>query len=81
MPKVFEWNGYKFFFFSNEGDPVEPCHIHVRKGGGIAKYWIDDMVTLDSSWGMTSKELNTLVIKIEEQRELIMERWNEFFGK
>lgn len=19
MPKVFEWNGYKFFFFSNEG--------------------------------------------------------------
>jgi hypothetical protein len=81
MPKVFEWNGYKFFFFSNEGDPVEPCHIHVRKGGGIAKYWIDDMVTLDSSWGMTSKELNTLAIKIEEQRELIMERWNEFFGK
>lgn len=81
MPKVFEWNGYKFFFFSNEGEPVEPCHIHVRKGGGIAKYWIDDMVTLDSSWGMTSKELNTLAIKIEEQRELIMERWNEFFGK
>ena len=81
MPKVFEWNGYIFFFFSNEGNPVEPCHIHVRKGDGIAKYWIDDMVTLDSSWGMTSKELNTLAIKIEEQRELIMERWNEFFGK
>ncbi len=81
MPKVFEWNGYKFFFFSNEGDPVEPCHIHVRKGDGIAKYWVDDVVMLDSSWGMTSKELNTLEFKIEEQRELIMEKWNEFFGK
>jgi len=27
MPKVFEINGYKFFFFSNEGIPLEQCHI------------------------------------------------------
>ena len=33
MPKVFEINGFKFFFFSNEGNPLEPCHIHVRKSG------------------------------------------------
>ena len=31
MPRVFELDGYKFFFFSNEGNPLEPCHIHVRK--------------------------------------------------
>ncbi|HRX49634.1 MAG TPA: DUF4160 domain-containing protein [Spirochaetota bacterium] len=81
MPKVFEWNGYKFFFFSNEGNPVEPCHIHVRKGGNIAKFWIGDIVILDSSWGMSSKELSSLESRIEEQRELIMEKWDEFFNK
>ncbi|MBO5116749.1 MAG: DUF4160 domain-containing protein, partial [Treponema sp.] len=40
MPKVFEINGFKFFFFSNEGNPLEPCHIHVRKSGCLAKLWI-----------------------------------------
>ena len=32
MPIVFRYHGYKFFFYSNEGDPREPVHIHVRQG-------------------------------------------------
>ena len=81
MPKVFEWNGYRFFFFSNEGNPMEPCHIHVRKGDSIAKFWINESVALDSSWGMSSKELSILENKIDEHRELIKEKWDEFFNK
>ena len=46
MPKVFEINGFKFFFFSNEGNPLEPCHIHVRKSGCLAKLWITDKVDI-----------------------------------
>lgn len=34
-------NGYRFFFFSNEGSPLEPCHIHIRKHGALAKFWTD----------------------------------------
>lgn len=37
MPKLFEWSGYQFFFFSNEGKPLEPCHVHIRKGDATAK--------------------------------------------
>ncbi|HQO03517.1 MAG TPA: DUF4160 domain-containing protein [Spirochaetota bacterium] len=81
MPRVFEWNGYKFFFFSNEGIPLEPCHIHVRKGGNIAKYWIIPHVLLDSSWGMSPKELNDIEKKVLENRDLILEKWNEFFNR
>lgn len=33
MPVVFRWKGCKFFFFSNEGDPREALHIHVRCHG------------------------------------------------
>jgi len=40
MPVVFRLNGFKFFFYSNEGDPREPPHIHVTKGGAKAKFWL-----------------------------------------
>ena len=81
MPKIFEWEGFKFFFFSNEGNPPEPCHIHVRKGDKIAKFWILQGVIIDFSWGMSSKELKELEDKIIENRKLIEEKWNEFFSK
>jgi len=38
MPKVFDWNGYRFHFFSNEGDPREPVHLHVSRAGGKARF-------------------------------------------
>ncbi|MBI4063381.1 MAG: DUF4160 domain-containing protein [Elusimicrobia bacterium] len=80
MPKVFEWNGYKFFFFSNEGKPREPCHIHVRKGASLAKFWVDPEVKLNSSWGMSPAELNQVEKIIEERAGLIRRKWNEYFG-
>ena len=41
MPKIFEINGYRFLFYSNEGNPLEPCHVHVAKGSSYAKVWIE----------------------------------------
>jgi hypothetical protein len=32
MPTVLVVEGFRFFFFSNEG--FEPAHIHVEKGDG-----------------------------------------------
>ncbi len=46
MPKVFEIEGYRGFFFSNEGAPLEPVHIHIQKGMGEAKFWVTPAVTL-----------------------------------
>ena len=79
MPKVFEIDGYKFFFFSNEGNPLEPCHIHVRKGNGLAKFWISPTVRLDSTVAFTSKDLKFIEAAVRNNVELIMEAWNEFF--
>jgi len=80
VPKILEWRGYKFFFFSNEGDPLEPCHIHIRKDGNVAKFWVTPVISLASSWGMTPKELNRLEAKVYEIKPLIEERWNEHFN-
>lgn len=36
MPTVLFKNGWRFFFFANEGD--EPIHIHVMKAEKSCKY-------------------------------------------
>ncbi|MDQ3015894.1 MAG: DUF4160 domain-containing protein [Bacteroidota bacterium] len=41
MPNVFRKDGYRFFFFSNEGN--EPPHIHIELGGAYAKFWLDPL--------------------------------------
>lgn len=79
MPKIFEWKGCRFHFFSNEGDPLEPIHIHVRQGPYRAKFWIEPMVSLANNYGFTSRELNEFKSKIEEDKALIKEKWHEHF--
>ena len=32
MPVVFRYKGFRFFFYSNEGNPREPVHVHVMGG-------------------------------------------------
>ena len=37
MPIVFRDGGLRYFFYSNEGLPREPRHVHVKGGGRDAK--------------------------------------------
>lgn len=79
MPKVFTYRGYVFFFWSNEGDPLEPVHIHVRKDANLAKFWVDPLVQLADSHGFSANELNRLSRIVEDHVDLIKERWREHF--
>ncbi len=81
MPLVFRYHGYRFFFFSNEGDPLEPVHIHVQKAENIAKFWIEPEVILAESYGFQASELRSLTRIIEQRRELIRESWHEHFNQ
>jgi hypothetical protein len=40
MPEIFRYRGFKFFFYSNEGTPREPVHVHVEKDDIEAKFWV-----------------------------------------
>lgn len=55
MPTIFLFEGYRFFFFSNEGNPREPIHVHVRKDGSRAKFWLSP-VGLANNQGFTGKK-------------------------
>ena len=77
MPTVFRRDGFRFFFFSNESN--EPVHIHVESGDGYAKFWLNP-VSLAESSRFSSKDLNKLRKLIEQHKEALTTRWNEFFN-
>ena len=80
MPVILRYKGYKFFFFSNEGNPREPLHVHVRKAEASAKFWLEPQVALSDSYGLSGQELRELAQVISDNRQLIERAWHEFFG-
>ncbi len=77
MPTVLRWNGYRFYFFSNEG--TEPAHIHVDKAGSTAKFWLADG-SLARNIGFSRQEIGELSAKIQAEREVFAEAWRAHFG-
>ena len=39
MPTILLLHGWRFYFYSNEGN--EPVHIHAEKAEKECKYWLD----------------------------------------
>ena len=77
MPTVFEKDGYRFFFYSNDHEPI---HVHVRRGGGEAVFQIVEEVVLRESQGLKVNELTRAQQLAEENRGLIIQKWHEHLG-
>lgn len=77
MPTVLKLDGYRFFFFSLEGN--EPPHIHVEHGDKVAKYWLKP-IELASSAGFRSHELTKVRAIVIEHRLVFLEKWYEYFS-
>ena len=80
MPVVFRYEGYRFFFYSNEGDPRQPLHIHVRKGDAVAKLWLEPNPEVAESYKLSAHELKELLGVAIEHRDEIERYWNEYFS-
>jgi hypothetical protein len=76
LPTIFKKGPYRFFFYS--GDNNEPAHIHVERDNKIAKFWIKP-VTLAYNAGFKQHEIVKLRNIIQDNQNLILEAWNEFF--
>jgi hypothetical protein len=80
MPKVFDWNGYRFHFFANEGSPREPVHIHIARPGAEAKFWLYPEVELAYNRGFDARTIRRLHDVVLERRAEIEGAWNDFFA-
>lgn len=78
MPNVFQKDGYRFFFYSNDHEPI---HIHVRKGSGEAVFNVAGEVDLQESQGLKVKELARAQELAEAHRAMIITKWHEHLNR
>ena len=85
MPKIFEYFGFIFYFFSNEHEPI---HVHVLHGG---KESIFDLIMMDGELveiqirekkgaeSLSEKEKRTAEAFIRKYHKNIINKWVKFF--
>jgi hypothetical protein len=82
MPTILFINGWRFFFYSNEGN--EPIHIHVQKAEAEAKFWIViDIYEIEEAFSYNLSPADKREIKklIYLNLDYILEKWNSIHGK
>lgn len=81
MPAVFRYRGFRFFFYSNEGSPREPVHVHIGKGDSEAKFWVEPSVAVAYNDGFDAKSLRQLLEIVSRNRNRIERAWHDFFDQ
>ena len=76
MPTLFIIFGFRFLFYSNDHEPI---HVHVIKDGHEARFQVEPEVILLENKGLKVSELRMAESVIEENREVIIARWQEYF--
>ena len=77
MPTVLRERGYRFFFYAD--DRTEPRHVHVQRQARTAKFWLEP-IKCERSSGFSRSELMDIYRLIARRRELLLQKWHEFFG-
>ena len=90
MATVFNQDGYKFVFPSADA-LNELLHVHVKKDGKSAKFWVKDEKfgkkdIADSEWqhdcklarndGLKPEQINEVACIIENRRDEIVSKWS-----
>jgi hypothetical protein len=69
--------GYRFFFFSRE--EMRP-HVHVYHVDGEAKVWLDPVLEVAHSHGLSGRRIATILRLVRENEHEIRKAWRKHFG-
>ena len=78
MPTVLRAGPYRFFFYSSDAE--EPRHVHVERDRAVSKFWLEP-VRVEFSVGFSASEIRRIERMIAENRQILLEQWNEYFGR
>ena len=79
MPEIFRFFGFSFFFYSREH---EPLHVHIEGKGGMAKFDLEDNEFVPKTvYNIKKKDLNNIKQVIDDNKDIIIKHWNEYFAK
>lgn len=76
MVTVHKAHGCRYVIFTNDHDPP---HVHVFGPGAEAKVSLDPMI-LEWTAGFKKGDLRRILNEVQDQRELLLEKWNEIHG-
>jgi hypothetical protein len=76
LPTILRIRGYRFHFYSDESS--EPHHIHVERGEGECKYWLNPVIKLARNKGLKPAELKTVEKLVYEYKDFLIKKYNEF---
>ena len=77
MPTIFIFFGFRFMFYSNDHEPV---HIHIIKDGCEAKYNVEPISQVYNH-GFKKQQITIIESIIEENVDIIIDRWKQYFKK
>ncbi len=87
MPQIFRIGAYTVYFWSNEGAPLEPIHVHIAEGRASAngtKVWITrsgKTVLSNNNARIPIRILRGIMRMIEANSAEIIEEWIKQFGE
>ncbi|WP_143962681.1 DUF4160 domain-containing protein [Litoribacter populi] len=73
MPKILEKNGFTFYFFA--ADCQERPHIHIKKGEGKGKIWIESNLEVFFLKGFKVKEKREIMSLVRKHISHLKEQW------
>ena len=76
MPTVLRIAAYRLFFYA--GDRDERQHVHVERDNHLAKIWLNP-ISLQTRGGFSETDIRRIKL-VEQNREILTRRWNEFFN-
>lgn len=86
MPQIFRIGPYLIYFWSNEGDPSEPVHVHIAEGvpsAGATKVWITrsgKCLLCNNNSRIPNRTLKIVMRIIEARSAEIVAKWISYFG-
>jgi hypothetical protein len=80
MPLVFIAHGIRYLFYSDEGSPREPIHVHARRAECEVKVWVEPMIRAEQAYGFNSREVRDIIEEVRRREGDIRSKWNEHFS-
>ncbi|CAD5253967.1 MULTISPECIES: DUF4160 domain-containing protein [unclassified Imperialibacter] len=78
MPKILDQDGFKFFFYSGDGD--ELCHVHISKGKADGKIWLEPEINEEYLEGFKAQERAQIKKIVSTNRDNFIRKWYEYFS-
>lgn len=75
MPTIFEIFGLRFFFFSDDHNPI---HVHVIKGDDDAKIEIEPEIKLVYNRGLKAQDVKRALNLAKMYKDEIVKVWKEY---